>query len=262
MQIMMDNLLCQRLVSRLEEARIHRHPIEQITIDYPDLTMGDAYAIQNAGIMLRQKQGQKIIGYKIGLTSIAKQQQFHVHRPIFGVLIDQSCYQDEATIPLAKFIHPKAEPEIAFIIGKELKGTVSMEEVLDACSGVCAAIEIIDSRFTAFNFTLVDVIADNAAAGGFVLGKEIRKAHDIDLSNIRMALSANGRLLASGTSNSICGHPVNSVVLLVSLLAQEGRALPAGSIVLAGSPTEAFDFTIGMNVTLEAAGLGRVSISG
>ena len=259
---MMDNLLCQRLVTQLAAAREHRHAIERITIDHPDLTIRDAYAIQNAGIMLRQKQGQQIVGYKMGLTSIAMQQQLHVHTPIFGILMEQSHYQDGATIPLAKFIHPKAEPEIAFILDKELKGIVSMEEALNACAGVCVAIEIIDSRFKDFDFTLVDVIADNSAAGGFVLSRDIRNANQVDLSNITMTFNSNGTLLASGKSSSICGHPANSLVLLTSLLAQEGRSLPAGSIVLAGAATRAFDFTIGMTVTLEAAGLGRVSIVG
>lgn len=247
------------LATQLDNSILQRKAIERISLSYPDLTLSDAYQIRNIGIRLRESRGEKIVGYKLGLTSLAKQEQMHVSTPIFGVLTNVMQVKNKQAISLKNYIQPKAEPEIAFILGKDLRGKVSPEEAIAACSGFCAALDIIDSRYIDFNFTLIDVVADNTSAGGFVLGS-IQQPGKVDLAKLTISLIGNNVSIAQGNSNAILGNPINSLILLSQMLTEQGSYLKAGSIVLSGAATNAMTLKPDLQVMNETENLGYAAL--
>ncbi|HTM64105.1 MAG TPA: fumarylacetoacetate hydrolase family protein [Gammaproteobacteria bacterium] len=255
----MNNSLITHLAEELDSHLKSRTTLATITSQHPDLTIEDAYEIQKQGVLLRELRGEKIVGYKMGLTSVAKQQQMNITAPISGVLTDKMQVQNDREILLKNYIQPKAEMEIAFITNMDLRGNVSAEEVLHACGGVCAAIEIIDSRFIDFKFKLIDVIADNCSASGFVLGTII-KPDTIQFDNLDMNFSVNDTVIEHGNSHSVSGNPINSLVMLIKHLDKEGSYLKAGSIVLTGTPTNAITLKSGQHLVNNTGKIGKVSL--
>jgi 2-oxo-3-hexenedioate decarboxylase len=166
---------------------------------------------------------------------------------------------DGAEISLQGRIHPRIEPEIAFILGKDLEGPISAAQALLACSGVCAALEIIDSRYKNFEFQLPDVVADNCSASGFILGPVVRRP-DFDLGNLGMVLEVNGSPVHFASSAAILGHPVHSLVELVRMLSEREQGLRAGSIVLAGGATAAVPLKAGDQLRVQVQGLGAATV--
>lgn len=253
----MDDL--SSLATRLDHSRLNIQAIPRLTLSHPDLTLDDAYRIQQAGIALREKRGETVVGYKMGLTSQAKQQQMHVSTPIFGVLTNAMRVENKQTILLSHYIQPKAEPEIAFILGKDLQGEVTAQEALAACDGLCAAIDLIDSRYIDFKFTLIDVVADNTSAGSFVLGP-MQKPTGLDLANLSMDVIENKVLIEQGHSSAILGNPINSLIMLTRLLTEQGALLKAGSIVLSGAATDAKNLQPTLHFINRVESLGDVSL--
>lgn len=250
------------LAQTIDTARQQAREIERLTAKHPDLSLADAYKIQDEGINLRLARGERRIGLKMGFTSEAKRKQMGLGSPIYGVLTDRMQVRANSTFALAQKIHPKIEPEIAFVLERDLRGRPTAEQALAACSGVCCAMEILDSRFTGFKyFSLPDVVADNCSAAYFVLGEQVHSPRDIDLSRLKMAMSINGKVAESATSDAISGHPANSLTQLCELLDSRGLYLPAGSIVLAGAPTQAVQLEPGMRVRLEVEKLGAVELN-
>ncbi len=250
------------LARALDAARLERREVAPLTREYPALTVPDAYAIQEAGIRLRQAQGERVVGLKMGLTSEAKRKQMNLDSPVYGVLTDRMQVPADGVIHVARGIHPKIEPEIAFRIARELRGTVTRDEVLDACASVFAAMEILDSRYRDFKyFSLPDVVADNASSSLFVVGTAEHPPRALDLTRLEMSMSVNGEQVQSARSDAISGDPVVSVIQLCELLAQRGQVLPAGSIVLAGAATAAHMLRPGDRVRLTVEGLGTVAVS-
>lgn len=242
----------------LHQARVTAHPVEQISKTTP-FSRSDAYAIQEAQFALRLAAGEKQVGWKMGLTSEAKRRQMNLDSPLYGALTDRM--QVHGTFSCQGTIHPKIEPEIAFHIARDLRGSVSREEVLGACSGVAACMEILDSRYTQFKyFSMEDVIADNSSSSHFVLGPWAIDFQALDLTALPMRMSADGQVVQSGVSSDISGDPVVSVQQLCQLLAERDQILKAGSIVLAGAATPAVELRPGMHVALEIPGLPRVEV--
>ncbi|MCU0868617.1 MAG: fumarylacetoacetate hydrolase family protein, partial [Burkholderiales bacterium] len=167
-----------------------------------------AYAIQRASIDLRLARGERRVGLKMGFTSRAKMQQMGVHDVIWGRLTDAMLIEDGAQVDLARFVHPRVEPEIAFVLKTPLEGVVSPAQALAAVDAVAPAMELIDSRYDAFRFSLEDVVADNASSSGFVLGPWSRP--DTDVSNLGMVMSFDGRAVQIGSSAGILGHPLRA----------------------------------------------------
>lgn len=248
------------LSKKLDDAFLHKKTIARLTDSNPSMTLSDAYEIQKSLIALRIARGEKIVGYKIGLTSKEKQEQVHVNRPIYGVLMSSTHIKNNGTCDLSSRIYPRAEAEIAFIIGKTISRAVDRETLLDSCSGICAAIEVIDSRYQNFNFSLCDVVADNCSASGFVLSDTIHKPHDVDLSHIAMSLSVNGKITETGSSFAVLENPINALLLLVDVLISHGAVLEAGSVVLSGAAMVAIDMHAGDTITHTAEKLGSVSV--
>lgn len=245
-----------KLALTLDEALLSRKEIPPLTKTYGDLTLEQAYEVQRAGIALRLKRGERIVGFKMGLTSEAKRQQMSLTLPIYGVLTDAMRSVD--TLLVRDGIHPKIEPEIAFMTARTLHGTISRDEALDACSGVAPALEILDSRFAGFKyFSLPDVVADNCSSWRFALGR-FNSARDV--GDLRMRMRIDGRLRQEAQSSAISGHPAESLVQLVAMLAAHGQSLPAGSVVLAGAATLAEPLKPGMEITLDVEELGDVTL--
>jgi len=249
--------LAQDLDLALREAR----EVGRLSTEHKDFTLSDAYQIQEAGIRLREARGEKRVGLKLGFTSEAKRQQMGLGLPIYGWITDRMRILNGGGVPLKGSIHPKIEPEIAFITSRELRGRVSRDEALAACSGVCAAMEILDSRFVGFKyFSLEDVVADNCSSSMFVLSDDILRPDQIDLSDLEMVMEVNGVVSQSARSHAISGHPAQSLVQLCEMLDGHGLALPAGSIVMAGAATQAVALEPGMKVRARVEKLGEVSV--
>lgn len=221
-----------------------------------DLPLSDAYAIQAASIAERLARGERRVGVKMGFTSRAKMVQMGLQDVIWGRLTDAMLIEDGASTDFGRYVHPRVEPEIAFILKKELHGKVTAAEALAAVEAIAPAIEIIDSRFTDFKFSLPEVIADNASSSGFVLGGW----HDphINFDNLGLVMCIDGRVVQVGSTAAILGHPLRSLVAAARLAAAAGEPLQPGWVVMAGGATPAEWIYPGQYVELEMQRLGRV----
>lgn len=247
-----------RMAEIVDEAARTATEIPQFSDETP-LTVDQAYAVQALSLQRRYRRGEKRIGMKMGLTSRAKMVQVGVSDMIWGRLTDAMREEEGGTVSIARYVHPRVEPEIAFLMKAPLAGRVSALEAMAAVGGVAAALEIIDSRYKAFKFDVGDVIADNSSSSGFVIGNWASPATDI--SNLGMVLSINGRPGEIGSSASILGHPVRSLVAAARMVAAQGERLEAGDIVLAGGATAAIPMAVGQAVTLEVEKLGTVAFT-
>ena len=244
----------------LHQSEIKKSEVLRITTDYPEMTIEDAYKVQEELVAIKLKQGHQIVGPKMGLTSQAKMRQMNVEEPIYGYIFDYMVIPEGGTIYMNDLIHPKVEAEIAFILGKDIEGTaVTGAEVLAATEHVVPALEIIDSRYENFKFTLPDVIADNASSSRVVLGDHLTKPELLELDSIGVTLSINGEIKDSGVSASVVGHPANSVAMLANMLARKGEKLQAGNIILTGGITEAVMLSAGDLVSAKLESLGEIS---
>lgn len=241
------------LAGELDQALLARREIAPLAKTHGEFDLVAAYRIQEAGIALRLGRGERIVGYKMGLTSRAKREQMNLRVPIYGVLTDAMRVQGE--LSAGDGVHPKIEPEIAFVTRRELSGNIDPRQALDALEAVAPALEILDSRFVGFKyFSLPDVVADNCSSWRFALGP-LQAARET--GGLRMRMSVDGRLAQEGNSNDISGDPILSLVQLVAMLP---HSLPAGSIVLAGGATVAEPLKSGMMVSLEVEKLGEMRV--
>jgi len=260
---MIDDEAVQKLAAQLDEALLGRAELTPLTKSFGAFELDDAYRIQRAGLLLRKGRGEQVIGFKMGLTSEAKRKQMSLGQPVFGPLTSSMPIPDAGDISITSGIHPKAEPELAFVTARELRGEITREAALAACASIAPAIEVLDSRFLGFKyFSLPDVVADNCSSWRFVLG-EVRPAARFSLealAALQLRFSVGGRLVQEAPATAISGHPIESLVQLVAMLAAIDQPLPAGSIVLAGAATAAEPLVVGQEVALEVAGLGRASL--
>jgi 2-oxo-3-hexenedioate decarboxylase len=248
-----------RCAEVLFNARVQGKTIPPLSQTFGSLTIQEAYEIQNRGLQMRLLQGEKEIGFKMGLTSKAKMEQMGLHTPIYGVLLDHTRHVQESAFSLSGKIHPKIEPEIGLVTTRELKGQPTIEEAYAACGFVLMALEILDSRYHGFKyFTLPDVVADNSSSGYFILGAP-REVSDFSLerlSQIKVDLVENEAIRETGMSSAVLGNPVQSLCALVSLLSLTNQGLPANSLVLTGAITAALPLRAGHKIE------GRFSLFG
>ncbi|MDH4616152.1 fumarylacetoacetate hydrolase family protein [Brevibacillus sp. AY1] len=250
------------IVEYLLSAEKERREVVKVTDQYPDLTIEQAYAIQEQLIARKEQEGARRIGLKLGLTSKPKQQMMGVHEAIYGYLTHDMLALEWEGIAFDQLIHPKAEPEIAFFMGEDLQGTnVTALDVLQATQYVAPAIEIIDSRYLNFKFTLVDVVADNCSSAKFVIGNKWHSPAGLDLGNLGMFMSKNGAVSQVGSSSAVLGHPATSVAWAVNKLGAEGKGLKKGDVVLSGAISEAIAFEAGDTIQVQFAELGSVSFT-
>ncbi len=246
------------IAETLDEAARTAAATAQITLTHPDLSVADAYRIQVASVRRRYGRGERPIGIKMGLTSRAKMKQVGVDEVIWGHLTDAMLLVEGGTLSKAAFVHPRIEPEIAFLLRKPLAGKVSPLEALDAVAAIAPAMEVIDSRYENFKFSLSDVIADNSSSSGLVIGNWA--APDTDISNLGMVLNVNGRPVEIGSSAAILGHPARSLVEAARMVPEYGGRLEAGDIVMAGGATAAHAMSVGEVIRLDVQNLGSVTI--
>ena len=251
----------EQLASHLETCELEAKDTPKITDAHPDMDWDDAYAIQDEIKRRKIARGNRIIGLKAGLTSHAKMKQMGVETPVFGFLADYFSVPEGGEIDTARLIHPKVEPEIAFVTKAPLRGPgCHIGAVLAATDFVIPAIEVIDSRYRDFKFDLKSVVADNTSAARFVVGGRIAAVRDLDLRTLGVVLEKNGQPVAMGAGAAVLGHPAAAVAMLVNHLGRRGQSLPAGSLVLSGGITEAVAVHAGDNVTLRIQNLGSVSV--
>ena len=220
------------------------------------LTVEQAYQVQAASMERRYQRNERRIGLKMGFTSRAKMAQMGVDEMIWGRLTDAMLVEDGGAIDFAHYVHPRVEPEIAFILKDALPGKVTPAAALAAVGGVAPALEIIDSRYRDFKFSWTDVVADNSSSSSFVVGPWSDPATDI--SNLGMIVEIDGVARQIGSSAAILGHPLRSLVAAARLADAAGEPLQAGSIVMAGGATAAEALAPGQHVRLTVQKLGRV----
>jgi len=225
------------------------------------LDVATAYEAQRLQHAARLQRGERTVGVKLGLTSAAKQRSMGVHEPLRGFLTDAMVHSGgEQELTLERLIHPRAEPELVLLTGRELRGPgCTAAQVLAATEAVAVGIEVLDSRYEDFRFTLPDVVADDASAARFVLGPRLG-APTLPLDLLGVVLRVNGRVAATAAGAALLGHPAASVAWAVDHLAAHGACLPAGSIVLAGAVTDAVPLSAGDVVEVEAYGLGAARL--
>ena len=231
----------------LFEAATDGNAVQAITASV-DLSTDDAYRIQANLVRRHLAAGDRVVGAKAGLTSLAKQVQMGVDSPIFGVITERMKVAVGDPVLVGTRIHPRCEPEIVFLMGDELSGDVDEGDVLDATSAIHGGIEIIDSRYEKFSFTLPDVIADNTSASGFVIGSVATSPRSLPLADIRCVFGDPTAERVESSGAALLGNPATCVVELVRHLSRWGQSLPAGAWVLAGATTDAVPLTAGTTV--------------
>ncbi|MGY1459464.1 MULTISPECIES: 2-keto-4-pentenoate hydratase [unclassified Luteimonas] len=219
------------------------------------ITLDEAYAVQHASVARRLARGESRIGIKMGFTSRAKMVQMGVSDLIWGRLTSGMLVDDGGSVSLSDYVHPRVEPEIAFLIGKPLAGRVTAAQALACVEAVAPALEIIDSRYQDFRFSLTDVVADNSSSSGFVVGPWRSPATDLD--NLGLVMAFDGRPQAFGSTSAILGHPLRSLVAAARVVAEAGESLSPGDLVLAGGATAASTLVALSFVSLEMQSLGR-----
>ena len=240
-----------------------RRELPAITKQVERLTIEDAYAIQAAGLDLLLERGTTLAGAKLGLTSAAKQEQMGVSEPVYGWVTEASVLPNGAEVELAGLIHPRVEPEIVFIMGANLAGPgVTAEEVLDATATVVGGIEVIDSRFEKFSFTLPDVIADNTSAARVAIGTDGMNPREMDLAQLGCDFEIDGGITGSATGAALLGSPAECVAMLANHLGRYGHQLEAGWLIMAGACTPARPLGVGTVATARYSHVGSVTVKG
>ena len=257
---MLSETTLRQCAQDLYNAEITQTLIPQISKTHPDMTLQDAYVVQEYWAKIHTDNGAKIVGHKIGLTSRAMQMASNFHEPDFGTLLDSMLFADGAVIPAGRFKKPRLEVELSFVMGDDLSGSnVQIYDVLRATEFIQPALEIIDYR-TEVPRQIVDTIADNAASGGMVIGGRTIRPFDVDLRWVGATLSQNGVIEETGLAAGIMGHPAAGVAWLVRKLDEVGKGLKAGQVVLAGSFTRPITIKAGDVVHADYGALGAIGV--
>lgn len=242
-----------------ETARIQR---ALLSAEFPDATMDDAYAIQSAFVARKQAAGRKTIGWKIGLTSRAMQQQLNIETPDSGVLLDDMAFANGATVPANRFIAPRIEAEIAFVMKAPLSGAVTRDQVLAATDYVTPALEILDTRIVRANAgktrTIIDTISDNAANAGILWGSA-KHPPNVDLRWVGAIVSRDGVVEETGLGAGVLNDPLTGIVWLAARMAQYGQRIEPGQIILSGSFIRAIECPSGCRIAADFGTFGSLT---
>ncbi|MEQ9640625.1 MAG: 2-oxo-hepta-3-ene-1,7-dioic acid hydratase [Alphaproteobacteria bacterium] len=252
----------------LDQAERTHERIPMMAQSHPGMTFEESYEVQSAWTEIKLKAGREIRGRKIGLTSSAMQQAVGIDTPDCGVLFDDMFFEDGAVVPKDRFIEPRIEAEVAFIMGKPLKGPgVTIYDVLDATDYVVPSLEILDTRIMRndpkgkHKRTIVDTIADNAGNAGIVTGGRPTRPNEIDLRWVGAIVSRNAKIEETGLGAGVLNHPANGIVWLCNhRLARFDDGLEAGQTVLSGSFIRPLDATHGSTIVADFGSFGTVSV--
>ncbi|MCM3689822.1 2-keto-4-pentenoate hydratase [Neobacillus niacini] len=250
----------QKAATALMEAETERKPIAPFTSSTEEISVDDAYKIQLFQIHQKVENGAEIVGKKIGLTSKAMQEMLNVNEPDYGHILNDMVYKDGESISLDKFIQPRIEFEIAFVLKEDLKGPgVTMNDVIAATDYVVPALEIIDSRIKDWQIKFEDTVADNGSSAGAIIGSTTAKLDDLDLAVIRMTATRNGGFLDTAFGSAVMGHPAEAVAWLANSLCSYGISLNAGEVILSGALSKAIPIEVGDTFTAEFEHIGAVT---
>ena len=250
------------LAAELAQAERSRVPIAPLTERNAGIDVVDAYEIQLINIRQRVAEGARVVGHKVGLSSQAMQKMMGVDEPDYGHLLDEMQVFEDKPVRAGRYLYPRVEVEVGFILADDLPGAGCTEDdVLAATAAFAPAIELIDTRITDWKIKLCDTIADNASSAGWVLGEARVSPKDIDIREIDAVLTNNGEVVAKGRSDAVLGNPVTAVAWLARKVEGFGVRLRAGDVVLPGSCTRAIDAAPGSNFVADFTGLGSVRLS-
>jgi 2-oxo-hept-3-ene-1,7-dioate hydratase len=250
----------QKAAQLLLAAERERKPMVQLSKTWPDITFEDAYAIQGLVQGQKIKEGRKLIGHKVGLTSKAMQRSSEINEPDYGHLLDDMLFADGAKVPHERFCAPRVEVELAFVLGQRLKGPgVGLTDVLRATEYVVPSLEIVDARVQNPR-KIFDTISDNGAGAGIVVGGRPVRPMDVDLRWVGGIMYVNGEIEETGLAAGVLGHPAMGVAWLANKLGQLGVALEAGHLVLSGSFTRVVWAKKGDTLHGDFGALGGVAI--
>ena len=251
----MRTVTVEAMAEELQHARLARTSVATFTGRPEGLDVDTAYRVQERGLELRLSAGERVVGGKLGFTSEAMRRAMGVDSPNYGWLTDAMLVPD-GEVDLDLLIHPKVEPEIAFVLGRDLEGPgVTASDVLDATEGVAACLEVVDSRYEGFRFRAQDNIADNSSAGMLTLGEPVALG-DLDGAELRLlgcVVTVDGALAHTAAGAAAHGNPAEAVAWMVNAC---GRPLPAGSVVISGGLTPPVDLADGMTVAVEVDRVG------
>ncbi|MFC4948674.1 2-keto-4-pentenoate hydratase [Pseudonocardia sp. GCM10023141] len=234
-----------------------------ISATWPGLDVGTAYAAQDRALSLRLARGEQLTGVKLGVTSRTKQRQVGVDRPSTAWLTDEMVLPAGAPVPRNRLVQPRAEPEIAFVMGERLAGPgVTAASALRAVLYVVGAIEIIDSRFSGYEFSMADAVADNNSSGFFLTGPVVRRPDTLDLAMEACLLEVDGEIVDSATGAAVYGNPAEALAFAANTLAERGRAIEAGWTVLTGGMTDAAPIAPGARIAAHFTHLGSLTLDG
>ena len=245
----------------LAEAERTRIPIDPLTTQWAEIDVVDAYEIQLANIADRLKSGALVRGHKVGLSARAMQAMMGVDEPDYGHLLDDMFFFEGDAVPAGRYLYPRVEVEVGFVLGAPLAGPAcTVADVLAATAFVCPAIEIIDSRIRDWKIRIADTIADNASSGRVVIGGRLTPVTELDLRLVGVVVSRNGRMIDTGAGAAALGNPARCVAWLANKLATFGAGLRAGDVVIPGAVHRMVQVEPGDVFRAEFAHLGAVTV--
>ena len=255
------------LAARLDRAEKTREQTHQFSLEHPEMTIEDAYAVQRAWVAMKLAEGRTLKGHKIGLTSKAMQRFSNISEPDYGALLSDMFFEDGGEIPAGRFIEPRLEVELAFVLARGLEGPhCTLEQVLDAVEYMCPAIEIIDARIqrtdpeTKVTRKVFDTISDNAANAGVVLGGKPFRPGDMDMLWVAAILNKNGVIEDTGVAAAVLGHPAHGPAWLANKLHPHGVRLEPGQVILGGSFTSPIPAAAGDVFRIDYGPLGSINV--
>jgi len=262
----LDDAAVAAAARQIHEAERTRQPMRQLSRVHPGMTIEDAYAVQRAWMALKLAEGRKLRGHKVGLTSRAMQMSSQINEPDYGDLLDDMFYADGSDIPVSRFVVPRVEVELAFVLKSALRGPgCTLSDVLSATEYVVPALEIIDARIEQFDSQtksprrVMDTISDNAASAGVVMGGRPVRPMDVDLRWVGALMYRNGVIEESGVAAAVLNHPGNGVAWLANKLGTLGVTLQAGHVILGGSFTRPVAANAGDTLHVDYGILGSIS---
>jgi len=265
---MLNKMQIEDSARRHHEAEKARKPMRAFSLQYPDMTIEDGYAVQDAWIKIKLDEGRKIIGRKVGLTSRAMQQAMNIDEPDFGTILDDMLFANGATIPASDFIDPRIEVEITFVLKDNLFGDdLTIEDVIAATDYVVPSLELIAARSfrvdpeTGYTRKVYDTISDNAANAGIIVGDTKIKPRDIDLRWVGAILYRNGIVEETGLGAGILDHPARGIIWLAKRFAPHGIKLDAGQYIMSGSFTRPIMAKAGDHFKADFGPMGTVELS-
>lgn len=265
---MLSQEIINDCATQLNQAEKSREQVRQLSLQHPEITIDDAYAIQRKWVEMKLAEGREVIGHKIGLTSRAMQQSSQIDEPDYGTLLDDMLFQDGGDIPTDRFIVPRIEVELAFILAKPLKGpNCTIFDVYNATDYVVPALELIDARSQSIDpdsgrpRKVFDTISDNAANAGVILGGRPIKPDELDLRWVSAMMYRNGVIEETGVAAGVLNHPANGVAWLANKLAPYDVTLEPGQIILGGSFTRPVPARKGDTFHVDYGQLGSISVN-